>query len=177
MMENSGSVSERESGFSAYADWIRSSELEVTWEGGHEKFFKVQRTFQDPLREDRAEVQKDAGRDLFLWAVLQNNKELAEIAWEQYKDSMSAALGASKILKKMAEEGSDADEAQDMLELASHCENHAIGVFNKCHNSDEEQAQKLLVQKSHLGGETTCLRLALEADDKNFVAQSGVAGF
>ncbi|MEQ2174558.1 hypothetical protein GOODEAATRI_009087, partial [Goodea atripinnis] len=140
--------------------------------------FKDQRTFQDPRREDGAEFQKDAGRDLFLWAVLQNNKELAEIAWEQCKDSMSAALGASKTLKKMAEEGSDAEEAQDMLELASHCENHTIGmrqrygepilglgfinprvysgVFNKCHNSNEEQAQKLLVQKSHLWGETTC---------------------
>ncbi|MEQ2171399.1 Transient receptor putative cation channel subfamily M member 2 [Goodea atripinnis] len=87
---------------------------------------------------------------------------------------MSAALAASKILKKMAEEGSDADEAQDMLKLASHYENHAIGVFSKCHNSDEERAQKLLVRMSPLWGKTTCLRLALEADDKNFVAQSGV---
>ncbi|MEQ2287182.1 Transient receptor putative cation channel subfamily M member 2, partial [Ameca splendens] len=136
--------------------------------------FKDQTTFQDPLREDGAEAQKDAGRDLFLWAVVQNNKELAEIAWEQCKDCMSAALAASKILKKMAEEGSDADEAQDMLKLASHYENHAIGVFSKCHNSDEERAQKLLVRMSPLWGETTCLRLALEADDKNFVAQSGV---
>ncbi|KAG7227474.1 hypothetical protein INR49_005288 [Caranx melampygus] len=113
------------------------------------------------LRDRGNEAQRDPGRDLFLWAVVQNNRELAEIAWEQ-------------ILKKMAAEGKDADEAQDMRELADHYENHAIGVFSKCYNSDEERAEKLLVRVSPSWGRTTCLRLALEADDKNFVAQSGV---
>ncbi|XP_070771465.1 transient receptor potential cation channel subfamily M member 2 [Enoplosus armatus] len=127
-----------------------------------------------PLREDNAEKQRDPGRDLFLWAVVQNNKELAEIAWEQCRDCMSAALAASKILKKMAEEGSDTDEAQDMLKLANHYEKHAIGVFSECHNSDEGRAQKLLVRVSPFWGRTRCLRLALEADAKGFVAQSGV---
>ncbi|KAA8588234.1 hypothetical protein FQN60_001428 [Etheostoma spectabile] len=128
---------------------------------------------QAPLREDVA-AQRDPGGDLFLWAVVQNNKELAEIAWEQCRDCMSAALAASKILKTMAEEGSDADEAADMQELANHYEKHAIGVFSECHNSNEERAQKLLVRASPFWGRTTCLRLALEADDKSFVAQSGV---
>jgi len=41
---------------------------------------------------------------------------------------MSTALAATKILKKMAEEGSDADEAQEMLELAGHYEKRAIGM-------------------------------------------------
>lgn len=45
----------------------------------------------------------------------------------QCKDCMSAALAASRILKKMARETSDADEAQDMLELASHYETHGVG--------------------------------------------------
>lgn len=48
------------------------------------------------------------------------------------------------------------------------------GVFSECHNNDEERARKLLVQVSPSWGRTTCLRLALEADDKSFVAQSGV---
>uniref|UniRef100_A0A3B3UVA2 Transient receptor potential cation channel, subfamily M, member 2 n=1 Tax=Poecilia latipinna TaxID=48699 RepID=A0A3B3UVA2_9TELE len=112
--------------------------------------------------------------DLFLWAVVQNNKEMAEIAWDQCGDCISAALAASKILKKMAEESIDADEPQEMLELASHYEDRAIGVFSKCYKNDEERAQKLLVRTSRFWGGTTCLRLALEADDKNFVAESGV---
>ncbi|XP_045910552.1 transient receptor potential cation channel subfamily M member 2 isoform X2 [Micropterus dolomieu] len=127
-----------------------------------------------PLIEDSTEAQRDSGTDLFLWAVVQNNKELAEIAWEQCRDCMCAALAASKILKKMAEEGSDADEAKDMQALANHYEKHAIGVFSECHRSDEERAQKLLVRASPFWGKTTCLRLALEADDKSFIAQSGV---
>ncbi|XP_028249051.1 transient receptor potential cation channel subfamily M member 2 [Parambassis ranga] len=129
---------------------------------------------QAPLMEDDAKAQRDPGVDLFLWAVVQNNKELAEIFWEQCRDCMAAALAASKILKKMSIEGGDADEAEDMIELANHYENHAIGVFSECYSSDVERAQKLLVRVSHLWGRTTCLRLALEADNKNFVAQSGV---
>ncbi|XP_061579658.1 transient receptor potential cation channel subfamily M member 2 isoform X2 [Cololabis saira] len=129
------------------------------------------------LKERSTEAQRDAGRDMFLWAVVQNNKELAEIAWEQCTDCMSAALAASKILKKMANETSDSDEAQDMLKLATHYEKHAIGVFSKCHNTDEERAKRLLVRVSPFWGKTTCLRLALEADDKSFVALSGAQAF
>ncbi|KAK2839691.1 hypothetical protein Q5P01_013431 [Channa striata] len=127
-----------------------------------------------PLNNGRAETHRDPGRDLFLWAVVQNNGELAEIAWEQCRDCIAAALAASKILKKMAEKGSDAEKAEDMTELANHYEKHAIGVFTECHSSDEERARKLLVRSSPFWGRTTCLRLALEADDKSFVAQSGV---
>ncbi|XP_034059864.1 LOW QUALITY PROTEIN: transient receptor potential cation channel subfamily M member 2 [Gymnodraco acuticeps] len=132
---------------------------------------------QAPLKEDSPDAQRDPGRDIFLWAVVQNNRELAEIAWEQCTDCMSAALAASKILKTMSAEGMDADKAEDMKKLANHYEKHAIGVFNECHNWDEERAQKLLFRASPSWGRTTCLRLALEADDKSFVAQSGVQAF
>uniref|UniRef100_A0A1A8QB26 Transient receptor potential cation channel, subfamily M, member 2 n=1 Tax=Nothobranchius rachovii TaxID=451742 RepID=A0A1A8QB26_9TELE len=142
---------------------------------------KGQASSQSPLKEDGAEPQRDAGRDereagrdLFLWAVVQNNKELAEIAWEQCGDCISAALAASKILKSLAKEKTNADKAQEMLKLASHYEECAIGVFSECHDNNEERAQKLLVRVSPSWGGTTCLRLALEADDKSFVAQSGV---
>ena len=49
----------------------------------------------------------------------------------QCTDCISAALAASKILKKMAEEGSDADETEDMRALASHYEEHAIGIITQ----------------------------------------------
>lgn len=49
-----------------------------------------------------------------------------------------------------------------------------LGVYTECQNCNPERAQKLLVRVSPYWGKTTCLRLALEADDKNFVAQSGV---
>nr|XP_057938678.1 transient receptor potential cation channel subfamily M member 2 isoform X1 [Doryrhamphus excisus] len=129
---------------------------------------------QAPLRMDLAEAQRDPARDLFLWAVVQNNKELSEIAWEQCTDCISAALAACKILKKMAEEENDADEAVNMLELANDYERHAIGVFTQCYSNGEERAKKLLIRVSPLWGRTTCLRLALAANCKSFVALSGV---
>ncbi|CAB1346824.1 unnamed protein product, partial [Coregonus sp. 'balchen'] len=46
--------------------------------------------------------------------------------------------------------------------------------FSECHCCDEERAQRLLIRISSSWGQTTCLRLALEADDKSFVAHSGV---
>ncbi|XP_017547069.2 transient receptor potential cation channel subfamily M member 2 [Pygocentrus nattereri] len=117
----------------------------------------------------------DPGRDLFLWSVLQNKRELAEITWEQCSDCMAAALAASKILKKLAEEGGDnGEETESMRELAKHYEKRAIGVFSECHSNDEQRAQKLLTRVSPSWGGATCLRLALEADDKSFIAHSGV---
>ncbi|KAG9271648.1 transient receptor potential cation channel subfamily M member 2-like [Astyanax mexicanus] len=117
----------------------------------------------------------DPGRDLFLWSVIQNKRELAEIAWEECSDCIAAALAASKILKKLAQEGGDnGEEAESMRELASHYEKQAIGVFSECHTCDEQRAQKLLTRASPSWGGATCLRLALEADDKSFIAHSGV---
>ncbi|XP_077473871.1 transient receptor potential cation channel subfamily M member 2 [Stigmatopora argus] len=129
---------------------------------------------QSPLRVQLAEAQRDPARDLFLWAVVQKNKELAEIFWEQCTDCMSAALAACKILRKMSEEGNDADEAAVTQELADYFEMHAIGVFTHCYSSGEERVKKLLVRVSPFWGKTTCLRLALEANCKSFVALSGV---
>lgn len=50
----------------------------------------------------------------------------------------------------------------------------AAGVFSHCHRNDDERAQMLLVRVSPHWGRTVCLQLALEASDKDFVAQSGV---
>lgn len=40
------------------------------------------------------ETQRDASRDLFLWAVVQKNQELAEIAWEQVSQGHSFSMRA-----------------------------------------------------------------------------------
>ncbi|XP_077071926.1 transient receptor potential cation channel subfamily M member 2 isoform X3 [Siphateles boraxobius] len=118
----------------------------------------------------------DPGRDLFLWAVVQNNRALAEIGWEQCKDCIAAALAASKILRKLAQESGEdeSEEAEEMRELANHYEKQAIGVFSECHSWDAQRAQRLLIRVSPSWGRSTCLWLALEADNKNFVAHSGV---
>uniref|UniRef100_A0A4W3HMS9 Transient receptor potential cation channel, subfamily M, member 2 n=1 Tax=Callorhinchus milii TaxID=7868 RepID=A0A4W3HMS9_CALMI len=68
----------------------------------------------------------EPARDLFLWAILQKRKMLANILWVQ------------------------------------------------CYRKDPKRAQKLLIRVSNAWGNTTCLRLAIEGDDQNFMAQGGV---
>ncbi|XP_041118797.1 transient receptor potential cation channel subfamily M member 2 [Polyodon spathula] len=120
------------------------------------------------------EEELDPTRDLFIWAILDNRKEIADIIWQQSQDCIAAALAASKILKELAKEEEDTDLSEDTGALAEQYEKQAIGVFTECHRRDELRAQKLLTRESGAWGDTTCLRLALEADNKNFVAQGGV---
>ncbi|NXV22823.1 TRPM2 protein, partial [Cepphus grylle] len=119
----------------------------------------------------------DPVRDLLIWAVVQNRKELAEIIWAQSQDCMVAALACSKILKELAKEEEDTDTTDDMLALAEQYEQKAIGVFTDCYRKDEERAQKLLTRVSEAWGKTTCLQLALEAKNMNFVSHGGVQAF
>uniref|UniRef100_A0A8C9N2X4 Transient receptor potential cation channel subfamily M member 2 n=1 Tax=Serinus canaria TaxID=9135 RepID=A0A8C9N2X4_SERCA len=119
----------------------------------------------------------DPVRDLLIWAVVQNRRELAEIIWAQSQDCMAAALACSKILKELAKEEEDTDTTDDMLALAEEYEHKAIGVFTDCYRKDEERAQKLLTRVSEAWGKTTCLQLALEAKSMNFVSHGGVQAF
>ncbi|NXA55395.1 TRPM2 protein, partial [Nothocercus julius] len=126
---------------------------------------------------NRVAFTMDPVRDLLLWAVVQNRKELAEIIWTQSQDCMAAGLACSKILKELAKEEDDTDTIEEMLTLAEQYEHKAIGVFTECYRKDEERAQKLLTRVSEAWGKTTCLQLALEAKNMNFVSHGGVQAF
>ncbi|XP_036767935.2 transient receptor potential cation channel subfamily M member 2 isoform X5 [Manis pentadactyla] len=119
----------------------------------------------------------DPVRDLLIWAIVQNRRELAEIIWAQSQDCITAALACSKILKELSREEQDTDSLEDMLALTAAFENRAVGVFTECYRKDEERAQKLLVRVSEAWGKTTCLQLALEAKDMKFVSHGGVQAF
>nr|XP_031316590.1 transient receptor potential cation channel subfamily M member 2 isoform X1 [Camelus dromedarius]XP_031316591.1 transient receptor potential cation channel subfamily M member 2 isoform X1 [Camelus dromedarius]XP_031316592.1 transient receptor potential cation channel subfamily M member 2 isoform X1 [Camelus dromedarius]XP_031316593.1 transient receptor potential cation channel subfamily M member 2 isoform X1 [Camelus dromedarius] len=116
----------------------------------------------------------DPVRDLLIWAIIQNRRELAEIIWAQSQDCITAALACSKILKELSKEEEDTDSLEEMLALADEYEQRAIGVFTECYRKDEERAQKLLVRVSEAWGKATCLQLALEAKDMKFVSHGGV---
>ncbi|KAF6122339.1 transient receptor potential cation channel subfamily M member 2 [Phyllostomus discolor] len=119
----------------------------------------------------------DPVRDLLIWAIVQNRRELAEIIWAQSQDCIAAALACSKILKELSKEEEDTDSSEEMLALADQFEHRAIGVFTECYRKDEERAQKLLIRVSEAWGKTTCLQLALEAKDMKFVSHGGIQAF
>ncbi|XP_076975263.1 transient receptor potential cation channel subfamily M member 2 isoform X2 [Tamandua tetradactyla] len=123
---------------------------------------------------EHATFTMDPVRDLLIWAVVQNRRELAEIIWAQGQDCIAAALACSKILKELSKEEEDTDSSEEMLALAEGFELRAIGVFTECYRKGEERAQKLLIRVSEAWGKTTCLQLALEAKDMKFVSHGGV---
>ncbi|XP_075036348.1 transient receptor potential cation channel subfamily M member 2 isoform X2 [Mixophyes fleayi] len=119
----------------------------------------------------------DPIRDLLIWVIVQNRKELAEIIWAQCRDCIAAALACSKILKELSKEEEDTDTSEDMLTLAEDYEQKAIGIFTESYRKDDERALKLLIRVSETWGQTTCLKLALEAKDMKFVSHGGVQAF
>uniref|UniRef100_A0ABK0LD04 Transient receptor potential cation channel, subfamily M, member 8 n=1 Tax=Rattus norvegicus TaxID=10116 RepID=A0ABK0LD04_RAT len=114
---------------------------------------------------------------LFIWAILQNKKELSKVIWEQTKGCTLAALGASKLLKTLAKVKNDINAAGESEELANEYETRAVELFTECYSSDEDLAEQLLVYSCEAWGGSNCLELAVEATDQHFIAQPGVQNF
>uniref|UniRef100_A0A2K5Q3D6 Transient receptor potential cation channel subfamily M member 8 n=1 Tax=Cebus imitator TaxID=2715852 RepID=A0A2K5Q3D6_CEBIM len=111
---------------------------------------------------------------LFIWAILQNKKELSKVIWEQTRGCTLAALGASKLLKTLAKVKNDINAAGESEELANEYETRAVELFTECYSSDEDLAEQLLVYSCEAWGGSNCLELAVEATDQHFIAQPGV---
>ncbi|KAG5214517.1 hypothetical protein JEQ12_000093 [Ovis aries] len=114
---------------------------------------------------------------LFIWAILQNKKELSKVIWEQTRGCTLAALGASKLLKTLAKVKNDINAAGESEELANEYESRAVELFTECYSSDEDLAEQLLVYSCEAWGGSSCLELAVEATDQHFIAQPGVQNF
>ncbi|KAJ6651113.1 hypothetical protein lerEdw1_000797, partial [Lerista edwardsae] len=93
---------------------------------------------------------------LFIWAVLQNKKELSKVIWEQM-DFLSV-------------------KRQESLEfcLMMLCTASFLELFTECYSSDEDLAEQLLIYSCDAWGGSNCLELAVEAKDQQFIAQPGV---
>nr|XP_011726328.1 transient receptor potential cation channel subfamily M member 8 isoform X4 [Macaca nemestrina] len=111
---------------------------------------------------------------LFIWAILQNKKELSKVIWEQTRGCTLAALGASKLLKTLSKVKNDINAAGESEELANEYETRAVELFTECYSSDEDLAEQLLVYSCEAWGGSNCLELAVEATDQHFIAQPGV---
>uniref|UniRef100_A0A8D0EZ90 Transient receptor potential cation channel subfamily M member 2 n=1 Tax=Strix occidentalis caurina TaxID=311401 RepID=A0A8D0EZ90_STROC len=118
----------------------------------------------------------DPVRDLLIWAVVQNRKELAEIIWAQHR-------GCHCVMQR-PDPAAKGDFVGTLLSTSLALEFSLIslepvwpGVFTDCYRKDEERAQKLLTRVSEAWGKTTCLQLALEAKNMNFVSHGGVQAF
>ena len=53
-------------------------------------------------------------RDVFLWAVLCNRRELARVLWEAGREPVAAALMATRLLRSMADKSHSDDTITDI---------------------------------------------------------------
>uniref|UniRef100_A0A4X1TDL4 Transient receptor potential cation channel subfamily M member 8 n=1 Tax=Sus scrofa TaxID=9823 RepID=A0A4X1TDL4_PIG len=140
-------------------------------------FRKEDRNSRDELDvelHDVSPITRHPLQALFIWAILQNKKELSKVIWEQTRGCTLAALGASKLLKTLAKVKNDINAAGESEELANEYETRAVELFTECYSSDEDLAEQLLVYSCEAWGGSNCLELAVEATDQHFIAQPGV---
>ncbi|CAN2389133.1 Transient receptor potential cation channel [Pristimantis euphronides] len=150
--------------------------------------WKMVLTYQRNRKEERnscddSEIQdltpiiKHPVQILFIWAILQNKRELSKVIWEQTRGCTLAALGASKLLKSLAKVKNDINAAGESEEIANEYEFKAVELFTECYSNDEDLAEMLLVYSCEAWGKTSCLEMAVEAKDQQFIAQPGVQNF
>uniref|UniRef100_A0A2I3RP84 Transient receptor potential cation channel subfamily M member 2 n=1 Tax=Pan troglodytes TaxID=9598 RepID=A0A2I3RP84_PANTR len=93
----------------------------------------------------------DPIRDLLIWAIVQNRRELAGIIWAQSQDCIAAALACSKILKELSKEEEDTDSSEEMLALAEEYEHRAIGELCRARAAGDGSAVHLFYDPDECG--------------------------
>lgn len=102
-------------------------------------------------------------RELFLFAILLNRRDLAKMMWKSGEDQIGAALVACSLLKSLAEIADDDEElelSQDLTDHANMWEDMAVGVLSEGYKRDKNMAHQLLVRKLNNYGKTTLFSLA-----------------
>ncbi|XP_051959196.1 transient receptor potential cation channel subfamily M member 4-like isoform X1 [Xyrauchen texanus] len=111
---------------------------------------------------------------LFIWAVLQNRCEMAVFFWEMCGESVLTALGGCKLLRELSKLEIETETKLSMRDLALKFEYMAHDVFSMCYQTKACHSLQLLIRKSQLWGNATCLKMALGADARLFFSHDGV---
>ncbi|CAF1116563.1 unnamed protein product, partial [Adineta steineri] len=109
-------------------------------------------------------------RDLFIWAILMNHTEMAQVFLSHMKYRICAALIATKILKQYFEKAPYGDLRDNYEKNAKYFEEYAIACIKQCEKNDTDQACEIVLQRIELYGNVTCLQVAADAQDKLFIA-------
>ncbi|KAL7860806.1 hypothetical protein AOLI_G00171550 [Acnodon oligacanthus] len=111
---------------------------------------------------------------LFIWAVLQNRREMAMYFWEMTGESVLSALSACKILRELSKLENETENKLSMKDLAQKFEEQAHDVFSACYQSSENRSFTLLIRTSPVWGGVTSLQMAVAADARLFFSHDGV---
>ncbi|XP_043934418.1 transient receptor potential cation channel subfamily M member 1 [Protopterus annectens] len=114
--------------------------------------------------------------ELMVWAVLLKRQKMALFLWQRGEETMAKALVACKLYKSMAHESSESelvdDISQDLDNNSKDFAQLAIELLDQSYKHDEQIAMKLLTYELKNWSNSTCLKLAVAAKHRDFIAHT-----
>ncbi|OCT87006.1 hypothetical protein XELAEV_18020697mg [Xenopus laevis] len=114
--------------------------------------------------------------ELMVWAVLMKRQKMALFLWQRGEETMAKALVACKLYKSMAHESSESelvdDISQDLDNNSKDFGQLAMELLDQSYKHDEQVAMKLLTYELKNWSNSTCLKLAVAAKHRDFIAHT-----
>ncbi|XP_051975332.1 transient receptor potential cation channel subfamily M member 1-like [Xyrauchen texanus] len=114
--------------------------------------------------------------ELMMWAVLMKRQKMALFLWQRGEEGMAKALVACKLYKAMAHESSQSemvdDISQDLDNNSKEFGTLAYELLDQSYKHDEQLAMKLLTYELKNWSNSTCLKLAVAAKHRDFIAHT-----
>ncbi|XP_069654130.1 transient receptor potential cation channel subfamily M member 1 isoform X5 [Haliaeetus albicilla] len=114
--------------------------------------------------------------ELMVWAVLMKRQKMALFLWQRGEETMAKALVACKLYKSMAHESSESelvdDISQDLDNNSKDFGQLAVELLDQSYKHDEQIAMKLLTYELKNWSNSTCLKLAVAAKHRDFIAHT-----
>uniref|UniRef100_A0A8B9Q0P2 Transient receptor potential cation channel subfamily M member 3 n=1 Tax=Apteryx owenii TaxID=8824 RepID=A0A8B9Q0P2_APTOW len=114
--------------------------------------------------------------ELMVWAVLMKRQKMALFLWQRGEEAMAKALVACKLYKSMAHESSESELVDDISEdLDNNSKDFgqlAVELLDQSYKHDEQIAMKLLTYELKNWSNSTCLKLAVAAKHRDFIAHT-----
>ncbi|PAA65773.1 hypothetical protein BOX15_Mlig022392g1, partial [Macrostomum lignano] len=136
----------------------------------------------DPTKDLYPPRKRDGSRkfnlqDLFIWAILCHNMELAVLFWKNGKNQISTALIGRLLLQHMAEDADSNDEMElkSVFEADSQrFEELALGVLAKCYERNRDITKAVLIRELPMWNSQTPLAIAEGSQCLDFMHHSSV---
>ncbi|XP_077567367.1 transient receptor potential cation channel subfamily M member 1-like isoform X2 [Stigmatopora nigra] len=114
--------------------------------------------------------------ELMLWSVLMKRQKMSLFLWQRGEEAMAKALVACKLFKAMAHECSESelvdDISQDLENNSKEFGQLAYELLDQSYKHDEQVAMKLLTYELVNWSNSTCLKLAVAAKQRDFIAHT-----
>ncbi|TGZ61571.1 hypothetical protein CRM22_007924 [Opisthorchis felineus] len=107
---------------------------------------------------------------LFIWALLTERKETAELFWTQLEEPLGAALMAAALLRHYCHYADSTVNRDELEELSSAFETKACGLLSECFADDPASTAEVLIRERALFGHMSCMMLASNGKCLSFVA-------